>query len=232
MKYDTAIKFLNTVTILFCGIFSVYGQNTPSIKLENGSSFDFGKYPANEKKATEFIIVNEGNAPLQIKDIRKTCGCSLVKMEKKEIAPGEKVPLKIEMEPEGIFGAYSKNVYIESNDPGNHFTQISFSGEAIAAFTVKPQEMIYIGVIPSDKDFIQEFILERNLPELQPGKPELSSIIKSEAELEELGTNKYKLRIRISPGNFKDRFKITVKIPIIAASPWKPLEIIIAGQAK
>lgn len=232
MKYATRIKFLNTIIILFCTIFSIHGQDAPSIKIENTSSFDFGRYPANEKKTTEFIISNEGKSLLKINDIRKTCGCSTVKLDKKEIAPGEKVPLKIEMEPEGIYGAYSKNIYVETNDPRNRFTQISFSGEAIAAFTVKPQDMIYIGVIPSDKDFVQEFILERNLPDLSPGKPELVSLIKAEATLEETGTDKYKLKIRISPGNFKDRFKISIKIPIISNSPWNPLEITIAGQSK
>jgi hypothetical protein len=53
------------------------------------SVFDFGEISKDEAASHEFVIHNEGDAPLVISEVKTSCGCTASDFSKKAIAPGE-----------------------------------------------------------------------------------------------------------------------------------------------
>jgi len=89
------------------------------------NEFDFGVI---EKKngvvSTAFVIKNEGEGALQIKesDITTSCGCTTAKVDKEEVATGESATLTVFFDPnfhEEPQGRFSRSVFVPTNDPDN-----------------------------------------------------------------------------------------------------------------
>jgi hypothetical protein len=79
--------------------------------------YDFGNVGPGTNNLCEFNFTNTGNAPLKIREITKTCGCTPFSLEKKEYAPGESGTLKVNYFSEELHGQATKNLIIHSNDP-------------------------------------------------------------------------------------------------------------------
>lgn len=80
---------------------------------------DFGNLRSGEVVKTSFKLVNTGNSPLNIRQTKANCGCTVSKPGKKDLAPGESTTLEVTFNPEGRVGNQQKNVTIFSNDPQN-----------------------------------------------------------------------------------------------------------------
>jgi hypothetical protein len=80
-------------------------------------SYDFGDLKKSAVVSTEFVLTNSGKAPLNIRFIKPNCGCTVVNLEKMDIAPGESVTMKVEYDATGRRGTDQKSIVIFSNDP-------------------------------------------------------------------------------------------------------------------
>ncbi len=85
-----------------------------------------------------FVIKNVGQAPLQIKGVRNTCGCAVVKVEPQTLAPGASLEVKVKLNPKNLEKTVKKSVYIESNDPTKPLLALSFEGEVRRPITMVP----------------------------------------------------------------------------------------------
>lgn len=81
--------------------------------------WDFGKVKQGEVLAHEFVFTNEGDAPLIIKRVSTSCGCTAALASEDRIAPGKEGRIKASFDSRGYAGNVSKHVYVESNDASN-----------------------------------------------------------------------------------------------------------------
>lgn len=105
-------KFLGLLAAVFIGTAS-YAQAGPKIELKS-ETIDYGtvtKEADNGIRAFEFT--NTGDAPLIIKDVKSTCGCTVPSWPKEPIAPGKtgKIEVKYNMNP----GPIRKTITVQSN---------------------------------------------------------------------------------------------------------------------
>jgi uncharacterized protein DUF1573 len=219
--------------ILICCIFSVavYSEDKkPVIAVEGSANVDFGTYSAKERKEAFYKIINKGDAVLKIGNIRKTCGCAVAEIDRKEIKPGELGTLKAVVLGDSIYGGYRKNIYVSSNDPKQRFLVLNFSGKAIPILKIKPKAIIYAGHIPAEKEWKQEFLLEATESGIKLDKPVVQSNTHVTAVLTKKSDKLFQLIIAIIPEKGKSAFKCTVKIPIAEPRGWKAPEILIIGK--
>jgi uncharacterized protein DUF1573 len=219
--------------ILICCIFSVtvYSEgNKPVIAVEGNARIDFGTYSAKERKEAFYKIINKGDALLRIGMIRKTCGCAVAEIDRKEIKPGEFGILKAVVLGDSIYGGYSKNIYVSSNDLKQRFLVLNFSGKAIPILKIKPKAIIYAGHLPAEKEWKQEFLLEATESGVKLGKPVIKSDTHVKAVLTKKSDTLFQLIIAIIPEKGKTAFKCTAKIPIAEPEGWKAPEILIVGK--
>lgn len=105
-------KLLGFVTVM---VFSVGAFAQSGAKIEfKSDTIDYGTVSkASDNGVRVFEFTNTGDAPLIIKDVKSTCGCTVPTKPKDPIMPGKtgKIEVKYNMTP----GPIRKTVTVESN---------------------------------------------------------------------------------------------------------------------
>jgi len=121
--------------------------------------YEFGDRDSENNVEHEFSIVNLGTAPLEIRDVRTSCGCTAADPEKRVLQPGEETYIKGTLNLEGRQGPQNRTITVTSNDPDNPTYQLGFRGNAIAAVMTEPQ-FINLGRV-ADETLYEEKITVR-----------------------------------------------------------------------
>ena len=85
---------------------------------------DFGALDEGVTVSHEFTLKNSGASPLKIDQVRSTCGCTVAKLETKELAPGASTKLAVKFNTKNRQGAQRKTITITSNDPESPHTLV------------------------------------------------------------------------------------------------------------
>lgn len=97
-----------------------------------------------EKVARDFVIKNEGDQPLEITDVKPTCGCTVAEFDH-VIPPGGTGKIHAVVDTTNFAGPIAKSVMAFTNDPQNPRLEL----------TVKADVQPYIFVAPGFARFIQ-----------------------------------------------------------------------------
>lgn len=94
-------------------------EKCAGIHFADGSSHDFGDV---ERRGGDLIkvfrFVNNGDAPLMIKKITKSCSCMTADFSRKPVKPGESGEIRLKYEPHKVeAGTFHKVVQIHTNTP-------------------------------------------------------------------------------------------------------------------
>ena len=76
---------------------------------------------------------NDGNAPLEIKQARPSCGCTVANISNKTVPPGVTAQIETRLSLRGRVGQQHKNITVESNDPNTLALVLTLSGNSLAA---------------------------------------------------------------------------------------------------
>jgi beta-lactamase regulating signal transducer with metallopeptidase domain len=98
---------------------------------------DLGEVGPGTKNVCEFNFKNTGDALLEIKNVEKTCGCTIFSLKKTKYAPGESGSIKVTYSASERIGKVSRKLFVSSNDkkdPG-----ITLTIKAMVALKVRPQ---------------------------------------------------------------------------------------------
>lgn len=98
----TISTFLLTLCLLSCG--SIYAQSSTATAMAataevNAISWDtetyqFGTVEQNIPVTAEFVLTNNGEKPIVITEVKKTCGCTVPAYDEAPIMPGESSIIK------------------------------------------------------------------------------------------------------------------------------------------
>lgn len=126
------MKFIKmTLVFAFCGVLALsFAQSleivpavsylkalaAPAISFEK-KSHDFGTIPQNEPVNVKFSFTNTGDAPLFIKEVKTSCGCTATDYPTSAIAPGENASVTAEYNAKKV-GAFSKTITVVTNVEG------------------------------------------------------------------------------------------------------------------
>ena len=100
---------LSLVTIFFIAI----TVNAQEFKFEK-ETIDYGKIAQGSEKVRVFEFTNVGDAPLIIKNVKATCGCTVPKTPEKPVMPGEKGQIEVSYDTNRL-GGFSKALTVFSN---------------------------------------------------------------------------------------------------------------------
>lgn len=110
--------FISLLPVSACGSNSDAGQEDkeyPVIKFENDQrKFDFGDTPRGQKISHVFKFRNTGKAPLIIKDVASSCGCTTPEYPREPIMPGKTGEIKMTFNGEG-YDRFIKSVTLVLN---------------------------------------------------------------------------------------------------------------------
>jgi hypothetical protein len=143
------ILFLSLLMIF--GLGTLFAKEGPKVKFKE-EKWDFGKLKEGQVKSHVFVFDNTGDAPLQIKRVRTSCGCAAALISDKNIEPGKKGELKVTLNTRGYEGNLAKYIYVESNDRSQPVKQLQIS----ATIEVPPRPRIDLERYSVDSGLILE----------------------------------------------------------------------------
>ena len=103
----------------------------PKISLPDGSEINLGNLEEGKIYERSFKITNAGDTPLEVKAVRVGCGCTIIlhPKQKVDISPGKSIEASFSFNTEGMDGAVTKYIYIESNDPQSPVLKVKLAAE-------------------------------------------------------------------------------------------------------
>jgi hypothetical protein len=113
----------------------------PKIEIANKIQ-DFGTVSKGDKIKATFEVQNVGTAPLEISQVRPTCGCTVAEKPAHPIAPGASDKIVADVDTAAFTGPISKVVVVFSNDPTNPQMGLVIKADVKAFIEVLPRPLI------------------------------------------------------------------------------------------
>jgi len=98
---------------------------------------DAGVVSKADKITHDFVIRNEGNAPLEITEVRPACGCTVASFDK-TIAPGQTGKVHVVVDTATFSGPIAKGVTAFTNDTENPQIELTVRADVQPVIAVKP----------------------------------------------------------------------------------------------
>lgn len=79
----------------------------------------------------QYVVSNIGDAPLQIVNVRPSCGCTTARNPKNILAPHESDTIEVDFNTANFSGNVSKHINVESSDPKSPSVMLTFTANII-----------------------------------------------------------------------------------------------------
>jgi hypothetical protein len=100
---------------------------------------DFGEILNKSKNTCEFKFENTGTGRLEIGNIKRTCGCTVFELSKKDYEPGESGKIKVEYSASSRPGTSMKHLYVPSNAQNNPKVELTIKADIVLKVKASPQ---------------------------------------------------------------------------------------------
>ena len=132
---------------------------------------DAGGVAKGEKITHDFVIKNEGDAPLEITDVKPTCGCTVADFDH-TIVPGGSGKIHTVLDTTDFGGPIAKTIYAYTNNPDNARIELTVKAEVQPYIFVLPGFARFIQPQGSDPGSVEEIIFTRSFDDLEITKTE------------------------------------------------------------
>jgi hypothetical protein len=105
------------------------------------AAYDFGKVDESVGIEHTFVLKNEGDAPLEIKQVQPSPGCAVTAVSSKIAPPGGDIRVTAKMSLRGRSGPQHKAISIASNDPEQSNFTLSLHGAVVAGLEINPGQL-------------------------------------------------------------------------------------------
>ena len=116
--------------LFLCPVLCLAQTAAPVISFSK-THHDFGRVLQGNKVSYKYEVTNKGNAPLQIKEVRPSCGCTYTMVGQGLLKPGENTFIEAQFDSAGMVGSIHKFLEVISNDPSNPNTLLNFDASII-----------------------------------------------------------------------------------------------------
>jgi len=80
------------------------------------ATWNFGEIKEGEIVRHNFVLKNESKNPLNIIEVKTTCGCTGTKIQKNTLSPGEGTFLEVQFNSKGYSGPVEKSIYVQTDN--------------------------------------------------------------------------------------------------------------------
>ncbi|MCM8791801.1 MAG: DUF1573 domain-containing protein [Candidatus Omnitrophica bacterium] len=148
--------FRTVLLIILCFLYFTYITDAQN-NINDPYIWDFGIVEEGEILEHKFLLKNNADKILNIKNLESSCGCTIPKIQKKEILPFESTEIFVRFNTKGYSGKVEKLVYVHTDDRDNPIIKFTLRAEIIK----KPSELITFDDKQSYKSTI-DYILKTN----------------------------------------------------------------------
>jgi len=151
----------------------------PRIEVIGGEEFDFGVMEPGAKGEHKFIVKNVGDFPMSLEIVGSTCKCTIGKLDKSSIGPGEQTEISLTWEVKTDSEDFGQSAILKTNDPTRGELNLKIKGRAISQMTMVPRSFgfgeIESGEIISLESVVYSFLKNPIVPTSQKFSDDLLS---------------------------------------------------------
>jgi hypothetical protein len=92
-------------------------------------TWDFGRIKEGEIASHRFVLKNESDKEIRIKDITSSCGCTAYDITSKIIMPAEEASIGVKFNSKGYYGPVKQYVYVHTDNPDNPIIRLTIQVE-------------------------------------------------------------------------------------------------------
>ena len=107
------------------------------------TEFDFGRIKHGDTVAHTFVFTNTGNATLEIKDVRPSCGCTTAAKWDRKVEPGKTGAIPLQFNSTGFSGDILKVARVLCNDPGQTNVALELKGKVWKPIDITPGTLFF-----------------------------------------------------------------------------------------
>ncbi len=133
-------NYLHAATLLANLIFAAAACAAPELAVEQGS-FNFGSVTQGKTVQHNFVVKNVGDAPLQIKQLTASCGCTAAKPSAALVAPGKSAEIQVSFDSSNFSGNVQKTVAMATNAGKSPNYTFKLEGNVVEALQVTPRQL-------------------------------------------------------------------------------------------
>ncbi|MFH0739456.1 MAG: DUF1573 domain-containing protein [Candidatus Omnitrophota bacterium] len=134
-KHLAAIKIIMAILFFSLGVTLVYSQAPQPVQhaqpAQESEEWDFGQVKAGKLVKHAFLLRNKSRNILNIKQVSTSCGCTLSKVKKTVIAPGEVVSVEVIFNSKGYSGQVKQYVYVHTDSLDNPVIRFIIKGNVL-----------------------------------------------------------------------------------------------------
>ncbi len=207
---------------------------------------DLGKVIEGDKVIVRWILENQGDADLVIKETRAGCGCTVIDLpdDQRVIPPGSLLELSAQFDSTKRRGSQRKHITVESNDPAEDRLRLEFTAEVQSLYDATPSQSLNVRMLQRGQtaDRFMQFspspgrsgleILGVELPEYAPlgfevkpfrdGSKTGQRVYFTVLETASLGRLNVEVSVRVNVDGFERTHSATVRGEIVADLIWQP----------
>jgi hypothetical protein len=132
-----------SISLFFCLFGPIKSAAAGSEIALDKKEYDFGDVRVGCVVQVRASLSNKGKAPLIIKEVRTSCGCTKAESSQKEIPPGENGEIEISYDSAGLsLGRKTQAVFIYSNDMQTPVSKIRIFANIIHPISIDPSSLI------------------------------------------------------------------------------------------
>jgi hypothetical protein len=115
------------------------------------SVFDFGERPETDTVEHVFTLRSEGDRPLEILEVRVTCGCTTGRVSERILNPGGEAQVQATFKLKGRSGPQRQRLHVRSNDPEHREMILTLIGRVQSDLSFKPPMVFFGQLVPESR---------------------------------------------------------------------------------
>lgn len=168
--------------------------------------------PADQRAEAAFVFTNTSAAPIEVKKVSTSCGCTTAKLAKQVYEPGEKGELKVNFEFSGRKGVQEKSIIVQTGDSGT--SVLTFRVEIPDSIAWSPKELVWKAGEAPEAKFFELKILQEGA-EIKAARA-LGNAFRASLDAQEQPGG---MRVKVSPLSTERPVRGTVRVEIADPKP-------------
>lgn len=114
------------------------------------AGYDFGEVRQGDRLEQTFRLRNNGKVPLEILNVKTSCGCTVAKTATEKLLPGESTDLQVVFDTASFSDRTSKTVYVSTSDPVRPTTAITLKADIRPEVVLEPAIIDFGALVPGE----------------------------------------------------------------------------------
>ena len=123
-------RFAQLAFFIFAPLFLIGQEKGALISFET-DTIDYGEIAKGSDGVRTFTFENIGDAPIEIQNVRSSCGCTVPNKPKAPIPPGEKGEIQVKYDTNRV-GIFRKTITVNTNVPTAAIIALKIKGNVLA----------------------------------------------------------------------------------------------------